>query len=44
LVAEQQKIQAEFEKDKIIVIANATAQQVVIEATAEAESSNRSNR
>ena len=37
LVAEQQKIQAEFEKDKIIVIANATAQQVVIEATAEAE-------
>jgi len=37
LVAEQQKIQAEFEKDKIIVIANATAQQVIIEATAEAE-------
>jgi regulator of protease activity HflC (stomatin/prohibitin superfamily) len=37
LVAEQQKIQAEFEKEKIIIIANATAQQVVIEATAEAE-------
>ncbi|MCW4002013.1 MAG: hypothetical protein NWE97_02345, partial [Candidatus Bathyarchaeota archaeon] len=33
----QQKIQAEFEKDKIIVIANATAQQVVIEANAEAQ-------
>ncbi len=37
LVAEQQKIQAEFEKERIIVIANATAQQVVIEANAEAE-------
>jgi len=37
LVAEQQKIQAEFEREKIIIIANATAQQVVIEANAEAE-------
>jgi len=37
LVAEQQKIQAEFEKEKIIIIANATAQQVIIEANAEAE-------
>ncbi len=37
LVAEQQKIQAEFEREKIIIIANATAQQVIIEANAEAE-------
>ena len=37
LVAEQQKIQAEFEREKIIILANATAQQVVIEANAEAE-------
>jgi len=37
LVTEQQKIQAEFEREKIIIIANATAQQVIIEANAEAE-------
>ncbi len=37
LVAEQQKIQAEFEREKIIILANATAQQVIIEANAEAE-------
>jgi regulator of protease activity HflC (stomatin/prohibitin superfamily) len=37
LVAEQQKKQAEFEREKIIIIANATAQQVIIEANAEAE-------
>jgi len=32
LVAEQQKIQAEFEKDKILILANATAQQSIIQA------------
>ncbi|MCP8323250.1 MAG: hypothetical protein L6N96_03635 [Candidatus Methylarchaceae archaeon HK02M2] len=32
LVAEQEKIQAEFEKDRILVLANATAQQAIIEA------------
>ena len=37
LVAEQQKIQAEFEKEKILVLANATAQEVVIKALGEAE-------
>lgn len=37
LVAEQQKIQADFERQKIIIIANATAQEVVIRATASAE-------
>jgi regulator of protease activity HflC (stomatin/prohibitin superfamily) len=37
LVAEQDKIKAEFEREKIIIIANATAQQVIIEANAEAE-------
>ena len=37
LVAEQQKIQADFEREKIIILANATAQQVIIEANAEAE-------
>jgi len=37
LVAEQKKIQAEFEKERIIILANATAQQVIIEANAEAE-------
>jgi regulator of protease activity HflC (stomatin/prohibitin superfamily) len=37
LVTEQQKIQAEFEREKIIILANATAQQVIIEANAEAE-------
>jgi len=37
LVAEQQKIQADFEKQRILVLANATAQQVIIEAAGEAE-------
>jgi regulator of protease activity HflC (stomatin/prohibitin superfamily) len=37
LVAEQQKIQADFEKQRILVLANATAQQVIIEASGEAE-------
>jgi regulator of protease activity HflC (stomatin/prohibitin superfamily) len=37
LVAEQQKIQAEFEREKILILANATAQEVVIEALGEAE-------
>ena len=32
LVAEQEKIQAEFEKERILVLANATAQQAIIEA------------
>lgn len=32
LVAEQQKIQAEFEKERILILANATAQQLIIEA------------
>lgn len=36
LVAQQQKIQAEFERERIIILANATAQQVIIEANAEA--------
>jgi len=37
LVAEQQKIQAEFEREKILILANATAQEVVIKASGEAE-------
>jgi len=37
LVAEQQKIQADFERERILVLANATAQEVVIKATGEAE-------
>jgi len=37
LVAEQQKIQAEFEREKILVLANATAQEVVIKALGQAE-------
>ena len=37
LVTEQQKKQAEFEREKIIILANATAQKVIIEANAEAE-------
>ena len=37
LVAEQQKIQAEFEREKILVLANATAQQAIIEAEGEAQ-------
>ena len=37
LVAEQQKIQAEFEKERILVLANASAQEVLIKAQAESE-------
>ena len=37
LVAEQQKIQADFEKQRILVLANATAQEVIIKASGEAE-------
>ncbi len=37
LVAEQQKIQAEFEKERVLILANATAQQIIIEASGEAE-------
>ena len=37
LVAEQQKIQADFEREKILILANATAQELVIEASGEAE-------
>jgi len=37
LVAEQQKIQAEFERERILILANATAQEVVIKALGEAE-------
>ena len=37
LVAQQQKIQAEFEREKILILANATAQEIVIKATGEAE-------
>ena len=37
LVAQQQKIQAEFERERILILANATAQEIVIKATGEAE-------
>jgi regulator of protease activity HflC (stomatin/prohibitin superfamily) len=37
LVAEQQKIQADFEREKILILANATAQEVVIKALGQAE-------
>lgn len=37
LVKEQQKLGAEFERERIVILANATAQQVIIEANAEAE-------
>lgn len=37
LVAEQQKIQAAFEREKILILANATAQEVIIKAIGEAE-------
>jgi len=37
LVSEQQKIQAEFEKERVLILANATAQQIIIEAAGEAE-------
>jgi regulator of protease activity HflC (stomatin/prohibitin superfamily) len=37
LVAEQQKIQADFERERILVLANATAQAVIIKAGGEAD-------
>jgi regulator of protease activity HflC (stomatin/prohibitin superfamily) len=37
LVAEQQKIQEDFERQRILVLANATAQEVIIKASGEAE-------
>jgi regulator of protease activity HflC (stomatin/prohibitin superfamily) len=37
LVAEQQKIQAEFEKERIMILANATSQEIIIKAAGEAE-------
>lgn len=37
LVAEQQKIQAEFERQRILILANATAQETIIKASGEAE-------
>jgi len=37
LVTEQQRIQAGFEREKILILANATAQEVVIKASGEAE-------
>jgi len=37
LVAEQQKIQADFERERILILANATAQEIVIKASGEAE-------
>ena len=37
LVAEQQKIQADFERARILILANATAQELVIKASGEAE-------
>ncbi|MCK4483136.1 hypothetical protein KAU55_07890, partial [Candidatus Bathyarchaeota archaeon] len=37
LVAEQQQIQAGFEREKILILANATAQEVVIKALGQAE-------
>ena len=37
LVAEQQKIQAGFEREKILILANATAQEIIIKAFGEAE-------
>lgn len=36
LVSEQQKIQAEFERQRILVLANATAQEAIIKASGEA--------
>ncbi|UCE96545.1 MAG: hypothetical protein JSV51_02800 [Candidatus Bathyarchaeota archaeon] len=37
LIAEQQRIQAGFEREKILILANATAQEIIIKATGEAE-------
>jgi len=36
LIAEQRKIQAQFERDRILVLANATAQEMIIKAQGEA--------
>ncbi|NIN52405.1 MAG: hypothetical protein GTN80_04605 [Nitrososphaeria archaeon] len=38
LVSEQQKMQAEFEKERTIINANATAQKLILEATGEKQS------
>ncbi len=37
LVAQQQKIQADFDREKILILANATAQELIITALGEAE-------
>jgi len=37
LVAQQQQIQADFERGRILIIANATAQEIIIKAAGEAE-------
>lgn len=37
LVAEQQQIQADFERERILILANATAQEIIIKASGEAE-------
>ena len=37
LVAQQQKIQADFEKERILILANASAQEVIIKALGDAE-------
>lgn len=37
LVAEQQKIQADFERERILILANASAQEIIIKAIGEAE-------
>ena len=37
LVAEQQQIQADFEREKILILANATAQETIIKASGEAQ-------
>ena len=36
-MSEQQKIQADFERERILVLANATAQETIIKASGEAE-------
>ena len=38
LVSEQQKIQAEFERERILILANATAQELIIKAKGIAQS------
>jgi len=37
LVAQQQKISAEFEKERVLILANASAQSLIIEASGEAQ-------